>query len=117
MVEGLLCLTFIVCATWILPRRLGLLGLLLAHGLTAVVFFVSGMIAITSGRIVYEDFLVPVGWLLQAFILNGSLMPLGAFAVIRYVRASGAEPRGFPVVPTASTPDPSRDKLPADDRA
>jgi hypothetical protein len=90
---------------------------LLAHCVTGAVFVVSGMIAISTRQIVYEDFLVPIGWLLQAFILNGLLMPLGAFAVIRHVRASGPDPRGFPIVPTASTPDPSRDTLPADDRA
>jgi hypothetical protein len=122
MIATLLLFTVVVCATWFLPRRLRMLGLFLAHAITAVVLVVGGAVEIAAGRIDYDDPFIILGWLLQAFMINVLALPLGIFAVIRHARANGPGPRGFPVIPTVPAPDQShadavRDTLPADDRA
>ena len=120
MIETVLFITLVVCATWALPRRLGMLGLFLAQAITAVVLVVGGAVEIATGRIDYDDPFIILGWVLQAFILNVLVLPLGIFAVIRHARAIGPGPRGFPVITPADAPDEShagqvRDTLPADD--
>jgi hypothetical protein len=99
-----------------------MLGLFLAQSIMVVVLVIAGAVEIAAGRIEYDDPFVILGWVVQAFILNVLVLPLGIFAVIRHARANGPGPRGFPVIPADSAPDEShpesvRDTLSADDRA
>jgi hypothetical protein len=116
----LFCITIVVLATWLLPRRLGWLGLFCAHGFTAAVIVVYGAIEVATGHVYYETKVV-VGWIFGAVVANALLLPLGILAVA-YAHAPRPGPRGFPVIPTVSTrdqshPDEVRDTLSADDRA
>lgn len=77
--------------TWWIPRRMGILGVFVVRMLVALGFIVMGGVALLAGIWPsYDDGLVIVGLLLQAFVLNCVLLPIAGVAVWRHWRAEQA---------------------------
>lgn len=78
-------LVLLIALSWAIPRRLGLGGIVVAQCLVAAGFLVMGMIALVSGIWPdYEDCLVFLGLLAQAFLFNCLLLPLAGLAAWRH---------------------------------
>ena len=77
-----LLITLIVI-TWIAPRRYGVAGMLGAHVLVVIGYFVLASAAIAAGRYEYDGLLSIFGLLIQAFLLNALLLPLAGTALWR----------------------------------
>lgn len=99
-----LLIAFVV-ATWLAPRHLGVLGLLVVHVALFVGYFVLAGVAIDLGRYEYDGLLSMIGLALQAVVLNCILLPIGLVALWRRRKAhdqtlqlTGAAPRGFEVL-------------------
>ena len=82
-------LFLIVAATWIGPRYLGLLGLLAAHVICVLGWFGATYVSLVTGIWKnYDSGLVVFGLLIQAFLLNCLLLPIGIVAMLRWRQLS-----------------------------
>jgi hypothetical protein len=72
---------------WVLPRSLGLLGVLLVHVGLVVCYFVLAAVSMSIGRYEYDGFLSAVGLALQAVALNCLLLPIALTALWRHALA------------------------------
>ena len=82
-------LIVLVALSWCLPRAWGGLGLVGAH-LTAVGgWILMGGVALATGIWPqYDDGLVIIGLVIQAFIFNCFMLPVGIWAMLRWRRLS-----------------------------
>lgn len=69
------------CVSWLGPRYCGLIGLFAAHISVLLGYFLLAGLSIADGTYEYDGILSTFGLLLQAFILNCLLLPLGVFAL------------------------------------
>src|SRR5687768_16994448 len=80
-----------VAATWLAPRRAGVVALLLVQVAVFIGYFVLAGVAITIGRYEYDGLLSIIGLSLQAFVLNCLLLPIGLVALWRRQNAHRTE--------------------------
>ncbi len=78
---AILFLISFALVSWLAPRYGGLIGLLVAHITVLLGYFLLAGLSITDGTYEYDGILSTYGLLLQAFILNCLLLPLGVFAL------------------------------------
>jgi hypothetical protein len=80
------CITIgLVVPAWVLPRRLGLIGMLGHHMLTLFGYFLMGIIALAFGVWEHvEDSLFIIGLAIQAFLFNCLLLPISVTAMVRF---------------------------------
>jgi hypothetical protein len=105
------CITIgLVAIAWVLPRKLGLIGMLGHHMLTLYGYFLMGVIALVFGVWdQYEDGLVIIGLAIQAFLFNCLLLPVSMTAMIRFGREN--EPPVQSSLPAVRSQSPSDDVL------
>ena len=96
-----------VIASWIVPRRLGVAGMVLVQLALVITYFVLTAVAMNLGRYEYDGLLSIIGLAFQAFLLNSLLLPIALVALLRRRRDTGTE-RGFPVVRIPPQRDPGR---------
>lgn len=91
-------LTVLVALSWCLPRDWGGLGLVGAQ-LTAVIgWLLMGCIALATGIWPeYDDGLVFIGLMIQAFLFNCLMLPIGIWAMLRWRRLSPMSPMHNPL--------------------
>jgi hypothetical protein len=82
-------LALLVAMNWIVPRKLGGLGLVAVHLAAIPAWFAMAYVSLATGIWEeYDGFLVIVGLVLQAFIFNCLMLPVSITAVWRWYRFS-----------------------------
>lgn len=85
---GLLMLVAFVAITWIGPRRYGLGGLVAVHIIVLVSYFVYAGVSLSAGVYEYDGAPSLIGLVIQVFLLNCLLLPIGIVALWMRQRAS-----------------------------
>ena len=83
-----LLIAFII-ANWWLPRRFGVAEMVLGQVALLVAYFMLAGAAMNLGRYEYDGAMSIIGLTIQAFILNGLLLPIALVALWRRRRAVG----------------------------
>jgi hypothetical protein len=85
--EGIICLssitTFLVVG-WFLPRKLGVLGIFIAHFVISILTIAAIIFDFIRGVVPDPDFIWLIGNFIWVFIANLMLLPLSIFATYRY---------------------------------
>ena len=85
--EGTVCLSSIIAFLmigWFLPRKLGILGVLLAHFTISILTVVAILFDIIRGIVPDPDFIWLIGNLIWVALANIMLLPLSIFASYRH---------------------------------
>ena len=85
--EGTVCLSSIITflmVGWFLPRKLGILGVLLAHFAISILTVVAILFDIIRGIVPDPDFIWLIGNLIWVALANIMLLPLSIFASYRH---------------------------------
>ena len=87
LLEGIICLAIPViflCVGWFLPRKLGVLGILMAHILITLLTIAAELFDFIRGVVPDPDFIWLIGSFFWIVLSNLILLPLTIFAAYRY---------------------------------
>jgi hypothetical protein len=84
----------LVAMNWIVPRKLGGLGLIAVHLVAIPAWFAMAAVALATGWEGYEGGLAMYGLVLQALIFNCLILPVSVTSVWRWYRFSPMSRRG-----------------------
>jgi len=85
--EGLICfslLAMLIIASWFLPKKLGIIGIFLAHLVISVLTLTAILTDFIRGVIPDPDFIWLIGNIIWIVLANILLLPISIFASYRH---------------------------------
>ena len=85
--EGILCFTFLamlLSAGWFLPRKLGIIGIFLAHVAISIITIAAIFTDFIRGVVPDPDFIWLIGNFCWVGLANIVLLPLTSYATFRH---------------------------------